>query len=95
MRLEKFEQEYQDEISKMQMLRFNTTTTPEFKIPAYKFIYTKALSLAFAIPAFAIMFGLFFYANDNQTINKDLAQLEASNTRILNQINTLDYENNI
>lgn len=95
MKLEEFEKEYTQEINKLQSLRFQTEHVPQFKIPSYKFIYTKALSIAFAIPAFVVAFGFLFYTQTQSTDNKDLALIEASNARILNQINTLDHENNI
>ena len=90
--LEGFEKEYSDEISKLQSLRFQTINAPEFKIPGYNFFYTKALSIAFAIPALAVAFAFFFYTPEPSVQNKDLSQIEASNNRILNQINTLDNE---
>ncbi len=92
MKLEKFEQEYGEEIKKLQALKFSTVQAPEFKVPAYKFIYTRALSFAFAVPALALVFGFFFYNPQSSAYNQDLAQIEASNARILNQINTLDNE---
>jgi hypothetical protein len=93
MKLENFEQEFKEEIAKMKSLRFQTVETPEFKIPGYKFVYTKALSIAFAIPALAMVFAFFFYLPPANQYNSDLAQIEASNNRILNQINSLDNEN--
>lgn len=95
MKLEQFEKEYSGEIDKLKSLRFETVEAPVFKIPTYKLIYTKAISLAFAVPAFAVAFAFFFYTSETSKINGELAQIEASNNRILNQINTLDYENNI
>jgi hypothetical protein len=95
MRLEKFEEEYVNEITKLKTLQFEVVRTPEFKIPAYTFIYKKALSIAFAVPAVAFMFAFFFYINENTQINSDLSQIEASNDRILNQIDSLEYENTL
>lgn len=95
MKLEKFEQEYSGEIEKLKTLRFETVEVPTFKIPSYKFVYAKAVSIAFALPALAMVFAFFFYTNEVSNVNGDLAQIEASNNRILNQINTLDYEDNI
>jgi hypothetical protein len=93
--LEKFEQEYTREIESLRTLRFASVQAPEFKIPGYTFLYKKALSLAFAVPAVAFVFAFFFYIGQVSKNNSDLAQIEASNNRILNQINTLDYENNL
>lgn len=99
MKLEQFEKEFEQEIKQIQSLRFEPVTAPEFKIPTYQFIYTKALSIAFAIPALMIAFGFFFYTGENAAQNANIAIIEASNTRIINQINALDqendYENNI
>lgn len=92
--LEQFEQEYADEIGKLNALRFSAVETPQFRIPGYSFFYTKALSVAFAVPALAFVFGFFFYNSSTQNpYNQDLAKIEQSNARIMNQINTLDYEN--
>lgn len=95
MKLEKFEQEYTGEINKLKSLHFEAVDIPEFKIPSYNFFYTKAVSIAFAVPAFAFAFAFFFYMGQMTKVNNDLAQIEASNNRILNQINTLDYENSL
>lgn len=92
---EKFEQEYTNEINSIKSLKLASVQAPEFVIPSYTFIYKKALSLAFAVPAFAFAFAFFFYIGQISTNNSELAQIEASNNRILNQINTLDYENNL
>ncbi len=94
-KLEKFEQEYAVEINQIKSLRFETVEVPEFRFPAYSFIYKKALSIAFAVPAMAFVFAFFFYIGETSKINSDLAQIEASNNRIINQIDTLDYENNL
>lgn len=102
-KLEKFEEEYLNEIKQIQSLRFKSAEVPEFKIPGYTFsnsffptfVYRRALSIAFAIPAVALVFGFFFYNSQQTPYNKDLAQIQESNTRILDQINTLDNENNI
>ena len=95
MKLEKFEQEYTSEISKLKSLQFEHVSVPEFKIPAYGFLYKRAVSIAFAVPALAFAFAFFFYMGEMSKVNNDLAQIEASNNRILNQINTLDYENSL
>jgi hypothetical protein len=95
MKLEQFEKEFQAEIKQLKSLRFEPEPTPTFKFPTYQFIYTKALSLAFAVPALVIAFGFFFYGQEQSVNNQNLAVIEASNARILNQINTLDNENNI
>lgn len=95
MELEKFEKEYTSEISKIKSLHFQTVDIPEFKIPSYGFLYKRAISLALAVPAFAFAFALFFYMGEINKIDNDLAQIEASNNRILNQINTLDYESSL
>ncbi len=95
MQLEKFEQKYTSEISTLKGLQFETIKVPEFKIPSYNFFYTKAVSVAFAVPALAFAFAFFFYMGEVSQVDNDLAQIEASNNRILNQINSLDYENNL
>ena len=94
-KLEQFEQQYTEEINQIKSLAFQTVDTPEFQFPAYSFIYKKAMSIAFAVPAMAFVFAFFFYIGETSKINSDLAQIEASNNRILNQIDTLDYENNL
>lgn len=93
--IEEFEKEFVSEINQVKSLVFKTVETPEFQFPAYSFIYKKAMSIAFAVPAFAFVFAFFFYVGETNTINRDLAQIEASNTRILDQIDTLDYDNNL
>ena len=93
MKLENFEQEFKEEIAKLKSLRYESVSTPQFQIPSYKFIYKKALSIAFAIPALAMVFAFFFYLPSVNSNNSDLAQIEASNNRILNQIDSLDNEN--
>lgn len=95
MKLENFEQEYIAEINQLKTLHLKDVDSPSFKIPGYRFIYTKALSVAFAVPALAFAFAFFFYVGDIGKTNNDLAQIEASNNRILNQIDSLDYENNL
>jgi hypothetical protein len=100
--LEKFEQEFAEEINALKSVQFQSVQVPEFKIPTYgRFAYltnfslNRALSIAFAVPAFAIVFGFFFYNSGQSADNKNLSLIEESNTRILNQINTLDNESNI
>lgn len=95
MKYEKFEQEYTEEIKQIQGLRFQHVDVPSFKIPGYSFIFNKAYSIAFAIPALVMVFGFAFYTQTQDPYKKDLALIEESNARILNQINTLDYESNI
>ncbi len=89
MKLEKFETEYTKEIEAIKSLRFADTPQKPFLYPAYQFVYRKALAFAFAMPAFAFVFAFFFYTG-NQVGDASLATLEASNQRILNQINSLD-----
>jgi hypothetical protein len=95
MKLEKFELEYMEEIGKIQSLHTREVAVPAFQIPSYKFVYKKALSIAFALPALAFAFAFFFYIGENSKVNGDLAQLEASNNRIINQIDSLDHASNI
>lgn len=93
--LEQFEQEYIQEISELQGLRFKHEPVPEFKIPGYSFVLSRAMQIAFAVPAFVAAFGFFFYLQGGDPNGKDLSLLEESNNRILNQIDTLDHESNI
>ena len=86
---EEFEQEYKEEIAGLKTLQFKTSPVPEFKIPSYTFIYRRALSLAFAVPALVMVFGIFSYFQTDPNTQK-LSLLEESNNRILNQINTLE-----
>ncbi len=95
MELETFEKEYTSEISKIKSLHFKTVDVPEFKIPSYGFFYKRAMSIAFAVPALAFAFAFFFYIGEVSKTDSNLVQIEASNDRILNQINTLDYENSL
>ncbi len=69
---ENFEQEFLSEINQIKSLRFEHVDVPEFKFPAYSFIYKKAISIAFAVPAFAFVFAFFFYIGETNQINKDL-----------------------
>ena len=95
MRLEQFEKEYEKEIMDIQSLQFKNVDAPRFSFPGYNFIYTKTLSLAFAIPALVMVFGFVFYNSTGNPDNKNLVLIEDSNTRILNQINQIDNESNI
>jgi len=87
--LEKFEQEYQNEINLLQGLSFEPVKTVPFKFPGYGFIFTKSLSIAFAIPALIMVFGFAFYSQTQDPYKKDLSLIEDSNNRILNQINQI------
>ena len=94
--LEQFEKEYEKEIMELQTLQFKHVDNPKFSFPGYNFIYTKTLSLAFAIPALVMVFGFVFYNSTQNPNSKNLSLIEDSNTRILNQINQLDNnESNI
>ncbi len=95
-KLEKFEQEYREEISLLQGLSFQSVAkVPEFQAPAYSFLLKKAMSIAFAVPAFAMMFAFFFYSpNSTSTYNQDLAMLESSNARLMSEIESMDNVNN-
>ena len=61
----------------------------EFLFPAYQFLYKKAYAFAFAMPAMVVAFAFFFYTGGEKS-DSNLAMLEDSNTRILQEINSLD-----
>lgn len=94
MKLEKFEQEYLQEINMLKSANFVYTRKPEFKFPAHQFIFRKAYAFAFGMPAFAFMFAMFFYTG-NDVVDTNIAMLEDSNSRILQEINSLDMDNKI
>jgi hypothetical protein len=89
MKLEKFEQEYTEEINKIKSLQFLSVKKKEFKFPAFQFLFKQALGIAFAMPAVALLFAFFFYPTKNVG-DSNLSMLEDSNQRILSQINSLD-----
>lgn len=89
MQLEKFEQEYLWEIEALKSVQFKTVQRKEFLYPAYQFLYKRAVSFAFAVPAFALMFAFFFQPGNNAS-DTNLAMLEDSNMRILAEINSLE-----
>lgn len=91
-KLEKFEQEFFQEINALKSVNFAYTRRPEFKFPAYEFIFKKAYAVAFGMPAFAFMFAFFFYTGGSVN-DSNIAMLEDSNSRILNEINSLDNSN--
>jgi hypothetical protein len=95
MKLEKFEQEYQEEINHLRVLSVKKVEAPDFRFPSVGVVYRRAISFAFAVPAFVVAFGLFFYNSNNSLNNQNLAMLEESNARILSEINSLDYEEEI
>ena len=95
MKIEQFEQEYSEEIGKIKQIEFARVIAPEFKIPTYKMFNTKALSFAFALPALAMLFGLFISTSStNNQYAPEIAMLEDSNTRLINQIDTLNASDN-
>ncbi len=89
MKLEQFEQEYRNEIEQIKSLRFRDVERKEFKYPAYQFLYKKVYAFAFAMPAMVVAFAFFFYTGGEKS-DSNLAMLEDSNTRILQEINSLD-----
>lgn len=96
MKLEKFEQENIEEIEMLKNLSFRQVEAPSFVIPSYGFVWNKALSFALAVPALVLVFGLFINFNNSQApYSKDLSLIEESNTRLLDQINTLDNDSTL
>jgi hypothetical protein len=84
---------------------FKHTYVPEFKFPEVVSIkspyswYKSYINIAaplLALPAFIFVFAFIFNQNSNNNLanskNKDLAMLEASNNRLLAEIQTLDDE---
>jgi hypothetical protein len=92
MKLENFEKEYMQEIETLKKVEFSPVLHKDFRFPAYNFFYTKALSIAFAVPA-VVAVAAFFFTLTPDTNSQNLALLEESNNRIIEQINNLDHEN--
>jgi hypothetical protein len=86
--LEQFEQEFAQEISVLKGARFAQAPKREFTYPAYNFFYKKAITFAFAMPALAFVFAFIFYPG--KSVDGNLAMLEASNSRILAEINAME-----
>lgn len=93
MKLEKFEQDFQSEINEIKSLKKAQMFVPSFKVPTYKELNAKILSLVLALPAIAVFFGIFIFNGGNTENKKEIAMLEDSNTRLINQIDSIDYEN--
>jgi hypothetical protein len=91
MKFEKFEQESMKEIEMLKALSFKKIEAPEFVAPSYGYVWGKVLPALLLVPALAIVFGLFINVSpQNTATNKDLSLIEESNSRILDQIDTLD-----
>ena len=71
LKLENFEQDFASEISLLQNIDFKNPEYKTFSIPSYSFVYTRAISFAFAVPAFVI--AMVFFFTPNNVGNKNLA----------------------
>ncbi len=94
MKLEKFEQEYEQEINAFKKAEFSQVAVPHFGIPSFKVFNKRALSFAFAIPALVAVLGLFLVNKTPATpYSNQIAMLEDSNTRLINQLDNLENAN--
>ena len=94
MKLENFEQDFGEEIGRIKKAQFSLVAVPHFGIPSYQVFNRRALSFAFAIPALMMMFGFFVVNKQPDTLyNNQIAMLEDSNTRLINQLDNLDNAN--
>ncbi len=94
MKLEKFEQEYTKEINAFKKAEFSTKVVPHFGVPSFTILNRRALTFTFAIPALMAVFALFVVNKAPASpYNNQIAMLEDSNTRLINQLDNLDNAN--
>ena len=91
MKLENFEQEFELEIGQMKKGELRRVAVPHFGVPPSQVFNRRALSFAFAIPAFVMAFGLFIFNKQSDSVySNQIAMLEDSNTRLASQLDNLD-----